>query len=93
MNLMNLMRNPMTWTIDWEALYGPIDGPWLQAEFEHVSSGLDQVENIRVARLDDETEMTRYHQQADEGAGVAGDWELISPETGGRYMMGCNWRD
>jgi hypothetical protein len=78
----------------WLAAYGPTDGEWLRDEFQHITSGVKHVENIRVARLDSETEMARYHEQIDEISGVTkADWEVTSPYTGLEYRMGCDWHD
>ena len=78
--------------IDWEKAYGPIDGPWLRTEFEHTTSGLDHIESVRVARMDDEIEMARYREQVAASSHTFGDWQVTSG-TGVRYTMGCTWRD
>jgi hypothetical protein len=77
------------------ARYGPLDGAWLQAEFARMMADEQCMHHIRIARMDDAAEMTLYKEQVeaaeDPGQGEAGDWELTSPHTGVRYMMGCNW--
>jgi hypothetical protein len=78
--------------LDWEKAYGPVDGPWLRAEFEHITSELGHIESIRIARMDDEVEMARYREQSAASSHACGDWEVTSG-TGVRYMMGCVWRD
>ncbi|HVC81198.1 MAG TPA: hypothetical protein VNL35_11945 [Chloroflexota bacterium] len=78
---------------NWFAACGPSDGTWLREEFERITKELDQVENVRLARLDDEAGLAAYQQRAEEGLGMGGDWELTSPYTGAQYMMGCNWRE
>ena len=78
--------------IDWEKVYGPVDGPWLRTEFEHITSDLEHIESIRISRMDDETDMARYREQVDAGSHMCGDWEVTSV-TGVRYTMGCTWRD
>jgi hypothetical protein len=83
----------MNRTDDWFATYGPSDGAWLREEFERITKELDNVENVRLVRLDDEPALALYQQRADEGQGMGGDWELESPHTGLQYMMGCNWRE
>jgi hypothetical protein len=77
----------------WLEIYGPIDGRWLRGELAHMTEGLHDIRDVRLARLGDAQEMQQYAALADTGEGVSGDWELISPHTGARYMMGCNWRD
>jgi hypothetical protein len=79
----------------WVAAYGPLDGPWLQAEFAHVMAGEGGIHSVRIARRDDAAEMARYREQRagaeDPGQGEAADWEVTSPHTGIRYVLGCNW--
>jgi hypothetical protein len=83
----------MDCTDDWFAASGPSDGAWLREELARITKELDHVENVRLARLDDEAALTAYQQRADEGLGMGGDWELTSPHTGVHYMLGCNWRE
>lgn len=79
----------------WVAQYGALDGAWLQAEFARLMANEKGVHHVRIARMDDAAEMAQYTVQMTEaeepGQGEAGDWELISPPTGIRYTMGCNW--
>jgi hypothetical protein len=79
----------------WVARYGPQDGAWLQAELARLMADEKGVCNARVARMDDAAEMAQYaarEAEAEEpGQGEAGDWELLSPHSGIRYKMGCNW--
>jgi hypothetical protein len=85
----------MNETDSWIARYGPLDGPWLQAEFARVTAGETGVRTIRIARLDDAAEMAAYTAQAgaaeEPGRGEAADWEVVSPYTDIRYTMGGNW--
>lgn len=87
-----VVESPNRPQIDWERVYGSIDGPWLRAEFEHIAGGLDHMESIHVARMDDEIEMARFREQTDASSATFGDWE-VSSGTGVRYLMGCTWRD
>jgi hypothetical protein len=85
----------MNETDQWVVRYGPQDGAWLQAEFAHLMTGEKGVHNLRIARADDPVEMAQYAAHVadaeEPGKGEAGNWELVSPHTGIRYMMGCNW--
>ena len=83
----------MNHTEDWFTAYGPSDGAWLREEFERITKELEDVVNVRLARLEDEAALAAYQVRADEGLGMGGDWELESPHTGVHYMMGCNWRE
>ena len=40
-----VVESPNRPQIDWERAYGSIDGSWLRAEFEHITSGLDHIES------------------------------------------------
>jgi hypothetical protein len=85
----------MNETDNWVVHYGPLDGAWLQAEFVRLMANEKGVHHVRLARMDDAAEMAQYIEQmadAEEpGQGETGDWEVISPPTGIRYRMGCNW--
>jgi hypothetical protein len=79
---------------DWAAAYGPMDGPWLQDEFHHITKDVKHIDHIRIARADDEEEMTRYSNEVDDtGTITTADWDVTSPYTGKEYRMGCDWRD
>lgn len=85
----------MNETDHWVVQYGPLEGAWLQAEFARRMANEKGVHHVRIARMDDAAEMAHYTEQMTEaeepGQDEAGDWELISPHAGIRYMMGCNW--
>jgi hypothetical protein len=85
----------MNETDRWLTQYGPLDGAWLQAEFAYMMADVQGIHHVRIACMDDLAEMAQYQERVDAtgdpGQGEAGDWELTSPHTGRRYMMGCNW--
>ena len=83
----------MDHTDDGFAASEPSDGAWLREEFRRITKELDKVENVRLARLDDEAALAAYQLRAEQGLGMGGDWELQSPHTGVHYMLGCNWRE
>jgi hypothetical protein len=77
------------------ALYGPQDAGWLRTEFARIMAEEKDVRNVRVARMDDTAEMAQYDAMVAAAEapnqGKAGDWEITSPHSGIRYIMGCNW--
>jgi len=74
-------------TTEWEREYGPYDGPWLHATCTRITGGLDHLQSIHVARLDDKTETARFPGHEDLTAAVFGEWEVTSDVTGNRYMI------